>query len=243
MKLRSGIALLTIIALLSFKKAGNGEAILRMMYNKYAGKWHSGLTFKQTTEVYRNDSLKRTQTWREAILYPDKLRIDIEPIAGSNTIFFRGDSTYRITNGQLKSAVKNENDLIFLLGGLYFMPFDKTIAKLKDLGYDVSKLHEDSWKGQPVYVIGATTNDEKVSQLWIDKKNLFLVRMLEYKKDSKEEAIFDDHVKIGNGWSETKCTFYINDKLVQIEKYYDSKAAPTLDPRFFDPNHYIKAAD
>lgn len=211
------------------------------MYARYAGKWHKALTFKQTTERYCNDTLRNKQTWREAMLYPDKLRIDIEPLADNNSIIFRGDSTYRITTGQLKSASPQGNDLIFLLGGLYSYPFDKTVEKLKSLGYDVTLAHEDTWKDKPVYVIGAAKGDLKVSQLWIDKENLYLVRMIEFNKSGKEEAIFDDHLKVGNAWTETKVHFYINDKLLQVESYYDVKGAAGLDAAMFDPAHYVKA--
>ncbi len=234
------IILLTALALASFKPMGGGEAILKMMYARYAGKWHQTLMFNQTTEVYRNDSLKRKQTWHEVMLGPDKLRIDIDPVDAGNTIIFRGDSTYRFSGGVLKSAVKQENDLIFLLGGMYSMPFDKTMNKLKELGYDVNKLHDDTWKGRPVYVIGAVNNDEKVNQLWIDKTNLYLVRMIEYKNNTKEEGLFENQVKVGTGWSETKCSFYFNDKLAQVESYYDVKEVPQVDGHLFDPQHYTK---
>jgi len=225
----------------SGKPALTGQDVLKMMYSKYAGKWHKALTFKQTTERYRNDTLRSKQTWRESMLYPDKLRIDIEPLADNNSIIFRGDSTYRIAAGQLKSASGQGNDLIFLLGGLYSYPLAQTIDKLKSLGYDITRAHEDTWKGKPVYVIGAGQGDLKVSQLWIDKEDLYLVRMIEFNKGTKEEALFDDHLKVGNAWTETKVHFYINDKLLQVESYYDVKDAPGLNAAIFDPTHYVKS--
>ena len=73
-----GYAIIAALLMLSFNMKNTGEGVLRIMYAKYAGKWHRALTFRQTTERYRNDSLKSTQTWRESMFYPDKLRIDIE---------------------------------------------------------------------------------------------------------------------------------------------------------------------
>src|SRR5476651_2482041 len=96
-----------------------GEHVVKLMYDRYAGKWHRTLTFNQTTERYQNDSLISNQNWHETMLCPDKLRIDIAPYENGNTIIFRGDSTYNIRNGQLKSATAAENDLIFLIGGMY----------------------------------------------------------------------------------------------------------------------------
>src|ERR1700761_2397108 len=94
-------AVVACILLSSAKPALTGSDVLKIMYARYAGKWHKALTFKQTTERYRNDTLRSKQTWRESMLYPDRLRIDIEPLADNNSIIFRGDSTYRITGGQL----------------------------------------------------------------------------------------------------------------------------------------------
>jgi hypothetical protein len=229
--------------MLSFTIKNTGEGVLRLMFTKYAGHWHKALTFKQTTERYRNDSLKSTQTWRENMRYPDKLRIDIEPFSNNNSIIFRGDSTYRIQGGVIKTAAKQENDLIFLLGGMYSVPIEKAMDKLKALGYDLSKAYEDTWKGKPCYVIGANFRDEKVSQLWVDKSDMYLVRMIEYNSSGKEEALFDDHLKLDGAWTETKVHFYINDKLLQVESYYECKALPGLDERLFDPQHYMSLSD
>jgi hypothetical protein len=46
----------------------NSTTLLQKMYARYHGKWHSNLSFNQTTEKYRNDSLVKTQTWYEHIL-------------------------------------------------------------------------------------------------------------------------------------------------------------------------------
>jgi hypothetical protein len=243
MRTKLMVILMAAGVMLSFSIRNTGEGVLKLMYARYAGKWHKALTFKQTTERFRNDSLRSTQTWRESMQYPDKLRIDIEPVANGNSIFFRGDSTYRVQGGVLKSAVKQENDLMFLLGGMYSYPIEKTMDKLKALGYDVTKAYEDTWKDKSVYVIGAAGKDEKVGQLWIDKTNLYLVRMIEYNKGSKTEAVFDDHLELDGAWTETKVHFYINDKLLQVESYFDCKTVPAIDARFFDPVHYVKFED
>jgi hypothetical protein len=241
MKTKFILPAFALLALMSFTAPKTGEDVLKMMYNRYAGKWHRTLTFTQKTERFRNDSLKSTQMWHEAMLAPDKLRIDIEPFDAGNSIIFRGDSTYNFRAGQLRSASKDENDLIFLLGGLYFYTWDNAVAKLKSLDYDLTKTYETEWKGKPVYVIGASDKDDITSnQLWLDKKELFLVRMLEKARGTTEECIFENHVKVGGGWSETKASFYFGGKLLQVETYSDYAMPATLDAKFFDPKRYEK---
>ena len=223
------------ILMLSFRPPNDGESIVKKMYNTYHGKWYKTFTFNQTTEIYRNDSLKRTQTWYEYIHFPDKFRIDFGVRDSGNYVIFKGDSAYRFRNHKMVMVTKDENDLTFLLGGMYFNPYDKVIEKIKTLGYDLSKVHEDVLKGTAVYVIGADKGDETSSQLWIDKKRLILLRFITTGKNGKEEGFFDNHIKLNGGWSETKCTFYFGGKLAQIEKYHDCKANVAIDPKTFEP--------
>ncbi|MGZ3946247.1 MAG: hypothetical protein ACXVJB_14980, partial [Mucilaginibacter sp.] len=169
-------ALLILFLPFTGHKDLDSTTLLQKMYARYHGKWHSNLAFNQTTERYRNDSLVKTQTWYEHILYPDKLRIDFDSLKSGNGIIFRADSTYVISNHKLARSLKNENELIFFLGGMYFVPFDEILTHFKNLHYDLSKFHIDTWKGKPVYVIGADKADEKVNQLWIDHEKLVAVR-------------------------------------------------------------------
>jgi len=218
----------------------DGTDIVKRMYARYHGKWYSGLTFVQTTELYRNDSLKKTVIWHEASLFPGKLRIDIGPISDGNALLFRNDSLYNFRKGKLVSSRKDDDDLSFLLGGLYFLNWGTVTKKFQKYGYDLSKFCTGTWQDKPVLIIGAATPDERVTQLWIDKKDLFVVRMIKYEGNAKEEGRFDNHIRIGDGWTETHCTFYRNDKLIQIEKYSDCKTMTDPDPLLFDPESFGK---
>jgi len=222
------------------QKELNSTALLQKMYARYHGKWHSSLSFNQTTERYKNDSLIKSDTWYERIAYPDMLRIDIGGKESSNGIIFRKDSTYIFNNNKVTRLLKNENELIFFLGGLYFVPFDEVLAHFKALHYDLSRFHTSTWKGKPVYVIGADKDDEKVNQLWIDQNKMVPVRFIKYDNNTKEEGLFEDHIALKNAWSETKCEFYVNDKLLQVEKYHEVVPGGPLDGSIFDPNRIGK---
>jgi len=158
----------------------SGRDIVKKMHDRYAGKWYHTLTFTQTTEMYRNDSLRGTQTWHEFIRFPDRFRMDFGAADSGNAVIFRGDSAYRYRNGQLRSVTINNNEgLIFLLGGIYFYRLEQTCQILSDsLHFDLTQTREDNWKGHPVYVIGK----EGANQLWIDQQNLCLVRMIKATK-------------------------------------------------------------
>ena len=131
---------------------------------------------------------------------------------------------------------KDENELIFFLGGMYSMPFDKILSHFADLHYDLSKFHASTWKGKSVYVLGAANDGDKVNQLWIDQEKLVAVRFIKYDNNTKEEGFFEQQIPLKSAWSETKCSFYINDKLLQVETYHDVVADPPVDMRIFEPS-------
>jgi hypothetical protein len=234
MKILSTILLLFLLPLAH--KGANSTEVLQSMYSRYHGQWHKSLTFNQTTERYRNDTLLKTSTWYETIVYPDLLRIDFDSLRSSNGIIFRHDSTYVFRNKKIVRSTKDENELIFFLGGMYAMPFDKVLSHFADLHYDLTKFHTSIWKGKPVYVLGADKDGDKVNQLWIDQDKLIAVRFIKYDGGTKEEGFFEQQIPLKKAWSETKCSFYINDKLLQVESYHDVVADAPVDMRMFDPN-------
>lgn len=216
------------------------EQVLKQMYDRYTNKWYRTLTFTQTTESYKNDSLVKTAIWKEAIMFPDKFRIDFGDLKNGDAVIFRNDSAYNFKKGKLSNARIDKDDLTFLLGGLYFYPFNEVLIKMKSLHYDLDKFHADTWKGRAVYVIGANTNEEKFNQVWIDKEKLILVRFIKFDDNTKEEGVFENHISLGGGWSETLCSFYINDKLIQKEYYHDCRANDPIDPKLFEPSAFGK---
>lgn len=235
------IALLAALSTATVAQS-TGKDIVKMMHDRYAGKWYRSFTFSQSTEVYRNDSLRSTQTWYEFIRFPERFRMDFGSADSGNAAIFRRDSCYRFRNGKLRSTTINNNEgLIFLLGGMFFYPLDQTETIFDSLHYDLQKGHEDVWKGHSVYVIGAAKGEDNANQLWVDKENLYPVRMIKIDPQARLEALFEEWKPMDGGWLETKCSFYINGKLAQVETYHDYKTNITLDDRLFDPANLVRS--
>jgi outer membrane lipoprotein-sorting protein len=234
------VAIIILCVASSFINPPGSIEILKKMHDRYAGKWYKTFSFNQTTEIYRNDSLKRSETWYENIKFPYDFRIDFGNPDSGNAVIFKNDSSYSFIKSQKAGVRPNDDDLLFLLGGMYFYPFDEVTVKMKSFGYDLDKFHEDIWKGMPVYVIGANKNQDSVNQIWIEKENFSPVRLLKYENNTKEEALFKNHVKLDGGFTETLVYFYINDKLIQVEKYHDLRANVEIDSAIFDPENFVK---
>jgi hypothetical protein len=211
-----------------------GEEVIAMMRERYAGKWYRTLTFTQKTTLPDG----KVETWYEALELPGKLRIDVAPLDSGKTLLFRNDSLYVFEQKKLKASQPLVHPLMVLGFDVYQAPVKETVRKLKDLKFDLSKVHQTTWKGRPTYVVGASPQDTTSPQFWIDAERLYFVRSLEpSKKDSSiiNETIFDKYIPLDGGWVELEVLFLANGKRQVKEEYINPKANVKLDPSIFDP--------
>ena len=78
----------------------DGVEVISRMRERYLGKWYRTLTFVQKTTLPDG----KVEKWYEAAELPGKLRIDIAPLEGKNTILFRNDSLYEFKAGRLTES-------------------------------------------------------------------------------------------------------------------------------------------
>jgi hypothetical protein len=124
---------------------------------------------------------------------------------------------------------------------VYRQPAEKTIEQVKGEGFDLSKIYEDVWQGEPVYVVGADKGDLKSKQFWIEKKRLLFVRLIE--PDQRDPAKiadtrFLDYRKLSVGWVAARVELYVDGKEVFREEYSDIQVNPKLNPAIFDPAQF-----
>ncbi|HVK01131.1 MAG TPA: hypothetical protein VM365_09690, partial [Gemmatimonadales bacterium] len=116
----------------------DGVEVIGRMRERYLGKWYRTLTFVQKTTLPDG----KVEKWYEAAELPGKLRIDIAPLEGKNTILFRNDSLYEFKAGKLTETTPLIHPLMVLGFDVYAQPLDKTVGQLRELGFDLSKVHE-----------------------------------------------------------------------------------------------------
>lgn len=217
---------------------GDGEALIRAMHERYQGRWYRTLSFVQTTIDLRKNT---RETWYEAARIPGILRIDIAPVDSGKTIFFRNDSVYQFQGGELKASAPFVHPLMVLGFDVYGDAPERTLGRLKGLGFDLSKLREDTWQGRPVYVVGAAKGDTTTKQFWVDRERLLFVRMLEPARSGSGaivETQFNQYQPLGKGWISVEVRFSVNGETVTTEEYADVKADPALPDELFDPSKY-----
>jgi outer membrane lipoprotein-sorting protein len=221
-----------------------GEDLIAAMRKKYAKSWYKNTTFKQATTDYEKDGTKKVAIWYEAISIPGRLRIDFDPVKDGNGILFANDNIYTFKDGKLENSRALIHPLVLLAFDVYFLPVDQTVAKLKQLKFDLSLLREDMWQGRPVYVVGAKAGDMHSPQFWIDKQRLYFVRM--FRPAGKDgtltsETQFNKYERLGGGWISPEVIFLIDGQATTTEAYSEMRANVTLDDSLFYPNKWTTA--
>jgi hypothetical protein len=215
-------------------RPNTGEELIAEMRAKYSGKWYRALTFTQKTTLPDG----KVETWYEALELPGKLRIDIAPVDSMNTILFRNDSVYQFERGKVKEAKPFVHPLMVLGFDVYESPVAETIAKLRGLKYDLSKLRQTTWQGRPTYVVGAEAGDTLTPQFWIDVERLYFVRSLEPSKKNPaviNDTRFEKYVPLAGGWLAMEVLSLSNGQQKVKEEYSKPKANQKLNPAIFEP--------
>lgn len=250
MRKHSYIFIFQILALSYFSQVGigigiysssetkfeTGKDLLNAMHQKFKNAPCRSYTFSQKNTHYRNDSIIGNSEWHEAIELPDKFRINFGAPEDGNFVIFKNDSSYRYKNNQFKSKREDKNTLLLLLGGMYYREFDDVITRLEKEHYNTQVLSTQKWKKQTVFVIGALKGDTLSNQIWVHKKTLRVIRIIEkMDPESVMDMSFDAFQKSCGGYVETKVTFKRNEKKEQVEEYFNIKRLDKIPDEVFNP--------
>jgi outer membrane lipoprotein-sorting protein len=233
--------ILTIAPSTFAAKITTTEDLVAAMQKKYARSWYKTATFVQKTTNYEKDGTAKVEIWYEALSVPGSLRIDFTPTKEGNGILFTNNQIYVFKNGKVDVNRPYVHPLMVLGFDIYRMPQAEVLEKLKGLKFDLSILREDTWQGRPVFVVGAKAGDLQSAQFWIDKKNLYFVRMIRpVGKDGAQtqETQFNKYQKLGGGWISPEVIFLVDGKMVTKEEYSDMRADMALDSKLFDPQYW-----
>jgi outer membrane lipoprotein-sorting protein len=243
-KLLLSLLLLTV-GIANAQAVHTGEDVLRAMHDRYQSSWYKTVTFTQKSTTYKPDGTSSFEMWYEAASLPGKLRIDIgKPADGNGYLMVDGSLTI-MKNSQPSDPRPYVNMLLVLGFDAYTQDPAKTIEVVKGEGYDVSKLHEDTWDGKPVYVVGADKGDMKSKQFWVEKDSLLFVRIIESTRKEPEklsDVRFVDYRKLAGAWIAARVEVHseVDGKLALVfsEDYTDIQANVKLDPGTFDPKQF-----
>jgi len=234
----------------------DGAELLRAMHDRYTQNWYDTLSFQQDAITHHDDGKDTKEIWYEAAMLPGKLRIDIaSPNGDAQPGYLPGTALKGDSHGMLvadgtitifkNGAVTTQQPFVHMLLVLgfdvYKQPAETTIEQVKKEGFDLSKMHEDTWEGEPVYVVGADKGDLKTKQFWIEKKRLLFLRLIQPDRQDAtktSDSRFMDYRKLSTGLVAARVEFYVDGKNQFSEIYANMKANPKLNASFFDPKQF-----
>jgi outer membrane lipoprotein-sorting protein len=219
----------------------DGESLLRAMHDHYKDSWYQTVTFAQKSTTYNPDGTSSAETWYEALSLPGKLRIDRGEISqGNGAIYIDGNVT--IVKDHKVAASRHSVNMLLVLGFDVNRQDPETTANVvKGEGFDLSKLHEDTWDGKPAYVVGADKGDLKSKQFWVAKDTLLFVRVIEPSSGDAtklNDIRFTNYRPLAGAWIAAGVEVYTDGKKVFAEDYSDIQANVKLDPSVWDPTKF-----
>jgi hypothetical protein len=218
-----------------------GQGVVEAMHARYLGKWYETMTFKQKTSRLLANGKWNVQTWYEAMKLPGRLRIDFDPVSAGNGVLYARDSQFVIQNGRLLRGDPGINPLLLLGFDVYTATVAHTTTRLRREGFDMSTVHETTFQGKPMIVVGAQKGDYNRKQFWIEKERLLFVRMLEpTPRDSTkmQDIRFVNYEPRGTAWVAPRVEIWSEGKLVFFEDYDDVKVNVELDDALFQPRQW-----
>lgn len=219
----------------------NGEQLLTAMHARYEHDWYRTVTFTEQAMTRNPDGTMKTETWWEELMVPGKLRINVgSPTSGNARIFNDGQLT-SFQNGKMTDSRPFVHMLLVLGFDVYRQEPQVTIGQAKGQGFDLSTMHDDTWGGITVYVVGAKKGDLKSRQFWVEKDRLLFVRLIQ--PDSRDATKMDDdrfgdYRRLHVGWISARVDFYRGGVDAFIEKYANIKENVKLDPSLFAPQKF-----
>lgn len=219
----------------------SGRDVVAAMHARYTGKWYHTVTFRQKTTVRLASGREMVQNWLEALELPGRLRIDTDVPPKGNGTLFANDSTYAFSGGKLIRAAPGVNDLLVLGFDVYGQTPAATERVLRREGIDLAKVHEQTWQGRPVFVVGADEGDTTSKQFWIDRERMLFVRLLEQTPQGHSDVRFEDYVRAGGGWIAKRVEQLVNGRRRFLEEYSDVHSDVPLSDALFDPRQWQSA--
>ena len=207
------------------------KSLITSMRKTYQKTWFKNLTFKQKTSFYRDGKISGEQTWYEAMSLPGKLHIKFGSKTANSGMLFSGGFEYRYRDGKITSSEEKFNPLLFLGFDVYGQSVKKSINGLKTLGFDLSKIHQTD----EFYVVGAEKNDLQTSQFWVNKKHLYVTRVITNNKERAfiMDAKFNKYERLSGGWIAPEVEIFINSSLYMKEEYTEMRTPSKIDQSIF----------
>lgn len=219
-------------------RATSSSGLIKAMHDRYDGKYLKTMSFLQNNTAYTVTGQEQKSQWYEHIEIPGKLRIAFLPASQKSGLVQIDDRVASFDNGIRVDFRPSVNPLLLLTADVYVAPVATIMRELDTLHVDGDVIRNDTWDGQPVYVVGAKAGDSTSNQLWVDRDQLRLVRFIQSQRVGERTTVSDIRVKgykeIGGFDVPTEFLVIRNGRPVWREEYADVRINADFLPGTFD---------
>src|ERR1700694_3831465 len=176
-------------------RLATGSGVVKAMHDLYAGKYLRTMSFLQNNTAYTSTGQEQHSQWYEHLEVPGKLRIAFLPATQRSGLVQVDDKVASFDNGIRVDFRPSVNPLLLLTADVYVAPVATIIRGLDTLHGDAEIIRDDTWEGQPVYVVGAKVGDTTSNQMWVDRDHLRLVRFIQSQKVGERTMLSDIRIQ------------------------------------------------
>ena len=219
-------------------RATSGSGLIKAMHDRYDGKYLKTMSFLQNNTAYSTTGQEQKSQWYEHLEVPGKLRIAFLPATQKSGLVQVDDKVASFDNGIRVDFRRSVNPLLLLTADVYVAPVATVMRSLDTLHVDADVIRDDTWEGEPVYVVGAKAGDTTSNQMWVDRDHLRLVRFIQSQKAGDRTMVSDIRVKgykeIGGFDVPTEFLVLRNGRPVWREEYADVRINADFPAGTFD---------
>jgi len=238
-------AIISLVALLSCRASAppirtydffRAEQVIQAMRDRYTNRWYQTLTFVQYNRAVGADGDTAQTVWLTAFWLPSRMRIDYGALERGDGVLVLRDTQYVMHDGVATEYLPRTNPLLLLGHDVYYLPVSVTLARLRALGFDVSRAREDRWMNRPVLVVGADAGDTDSPQFWVDRQHLVLVRLIDPSGTAStagSDIRLMNFEPLGRSWIPRRLDIYNNGRLVSTADRRQVRSEVELDSTLF----------
>ena len=219
-------------------RATSASGLIKAMHDRYDGKYLKTMSFLQNNTAYMTTGQEQKSQWYEHIEIPGKLRIAFLPASQKSGLVQIDDKVASFDNGLRVDFRPSVNPLLLLTADVYVAPLTAIMHGLDSLHVSADLIRDDTWEGQPVYVVGAKVGDTTSNQMWVDRDQLRLVRFIQTQKVGERTTVSDIRVQgykeIGGFDVPTEFLVIRNGRPVWREEYANVRINADFPPGTFD---------
>lgn len=211
-----------------------GSELIEKMHAKYVDNWYQHITFKQNMFRYKNDSLIRNEIWLVAYSSPTKLHMRYLDFTSGRGWLIVNDTLYSYNHNKLIGERPRLHEIIILGYDVYGVSPQVTIPKIRQMGFDLSRVTQTQIGGNNVFQVG---NPDSLC-FWVHSESLLFYGIRRVSENGTSEIFYENYKEVYGKPVATEVQYFEDGHMYLYEKYFDIRLPSSMPLNFFYPEQF-----